>query len=783
MIRTSPGMIRWGIVLVALLAAVGHAAAEPPSGKEIAEVVVRGNRLRTTEQIIAKMNSKPGRRYTEVAAQEDVGRLIAEGWFPPDGVKLSTLERGDGRIAVIITVSELPSSVQQVTYRGANHMSRDDLDKLTGIKRGMPMSPPFNQAARQSIIRAYHEKGRYWVGVQLTKGGAITDSEVVFDIAEGPVAKVSSIKFEFFGPTSGDVSAGRLRTQIQSSSSIVGVIGGDYNPVQLEQDLTKLAEYYHSLGYLNARVQRELIWSADKRSVTVVFHVDEGKRFKIDKVQIDGNKAFKEVQLLGYTDLRTGDSYDRFVIQGDLRRLRDFYGYQGRNVVARETYTQTGDALVNVHYQIEEKEPVRVGMVKVYGNTVTKESVIRQQINLFPGQILSYPDLLEAERNLSRLGIFEDDPMQGSKPTVEIEQPEVDEPFKNILVNVKEKPTGQFMVGAGVTSNAGLTGSVVINERNFDITRWPRTFDDILEGRAWRGGGQEFRIEAVPGTVLQRYTVSWREPYLFDSRYSLGLSGYYFQRWYDEYTEERVGGRLTFGRQLTNTWSASLTERLENVNVMNVPDGAPREISGAAGHSLIYGTRLGVQNDTRDNLLRPTNGHVVEVAAEEVLGAYQFPILTAEATKYWTTMQRKDGSGRHVLALRSQLSWAGPDAPVFERFYAGGFNSLRGFQFRGVSPDVNGFAVGGNFMWLNSLEYQIPVLANDNLYFVGFVDSGTVERNIDIKNYRVTAGVGLRISVPQLLGPVPLALDFGIPLKQAAWDRKQIFSFWLGFFN
>src|SRR5262249_32277600 len=152
---------------------------------------------------------------------------------------------------------------QKITYRGRNHIGLEEMERITGIKRGMPMSPAFNQAARQSIMRAYQEKGRYWVGVELTKGGKLEDSEVIFDIAEGPIVKLGSIKFEFFGPTSGDISTGRLRTQIQSSKAFLGLIGGDFNPIQLEMDLVKIAEYYHNLGYLDTRVQRELIWSAD----------------------------------------------------------------------------------------------------------------------------------------------------------------------------------------------------------------------------------------------------------------------------------------------------------------------------------------------------------------------------------------------------------------------------------------------------------------------------------------------------------------------------------------
>jgi outer membrane protein assembly factor BamA len=135
-----------------------------------------------------------------------------------------------------------------------------------------------------------------------------------------------------------------------------------------------------------------------------------------------------------------------------------------------------------------------------------------------------------------------------------------------------------------------------------------------------------------------------------------------------------------------------------------------------------------------------------------------------------------------VLALHSQLGYAGPHTPVFERFYAGGYRSMRGFEFRGVGPDVAGFKVGGDFLFLNSLEYQVPLLANDQLYFVTFVDSGTVESDVEINNYRVTAGAGLRIIVP-MLGPVPIALDFGFPIVKAPQDRDQIFSFWIGFFN
>jgi outer membrane protein assembly factor BamA len=281
---------------------------------------------------------------------------------------------------------------------------------------------------------------------------------------------------------------------------------------------------------------------------------------------------------------------------------------------------------------------------------------------------------------------------------------------------------------------------------------------------------------------LQRYTISFREPFLFDRPYSFSTSGYYLDRVFDEYVENRWGGRFNVAHQFTRAVSGNVGVRVENVNVSHVSIFAPPDYTSVVGNSLVVGPRVGATYDTRDSFLRPTEGGIVDLSFEYVFGAFTFPIVNLEASRYFTTYQRQDGSGKHVLAARSQVSWAGDDAPVFERFFAGGFRSLRGFEFRGVGPNIGGFMVGGDFMFLNSLEYQIPILANDQLYAVAFVDSGTVESRIGINDYRASAGFGLRILIPQF-GPVPIALDFGFPIVRSADDREQVFSFWIGLFR
>lgn len=242
-----------------------------------------------------------------------------------------------------------------------------------------------------------------------------------------------------------------------------------------------------------------------------------------------------------------------------------------------------------------------------------------------------------------------------------------------------------------------------------------------------------------------------------------------------------ASAQITLGRHFSNIWSANLTERIADVNITNVYAYEPPQITDYAGHSTLIGSRLSIQRDDRNSVLRPTEGSIFEVGGEWVTGTYEYPLVTAEFSKYWTTWQRKDGSGKQVLSFRSQASWAGDQTPVYERFYAGGAQSLRGFEFRGVGPYIDGFNIGGNFAFLNSLEYQIPIMANDNLHFVTFVDSGDVETTFTLKDYRVAVGCGLRISIPQLLGPVPLAFDFGFPIVKGPGDHGQLFSFSLGY--
>jgi outer membrane protein insertion porin family len=348
-------------------------------------------------------------------------------------------------------------------------------------------------------------------------------------------------------------------------------------------------------------------------------------------------------------------------------------------------------------------------------------------------------------------------------------------------VFVEETRTGQLMFGVTVNSNAGLIGNIVISERNFDITRWPTSWDDIANGTAWRGAGQGFRLEAQPGTVLQRYLVSFTEPYLFGSDVSMDTSGYYFNRAYFDWRESRVGGRLGLGRRLTPDLSLAAALRLEDVEILDPRVTGVPSLDAVVGHNDIYTGRITLTHDTRDIPFAPTQGHLIQLAFEQAFGEFSFPRGDVELAQYFVVRQRPDGSGRHTLAFSTKLGVSGSDTPIFENYFAGGFSTLRGYSFRGASPREMGVIVGGRFQWLNSLEYFFPLTADDMIRGTIFCDFGTVERTVALHGdqFRVAPGVGLRINIPAM-GPAPLAFDFAFPVLSAATDHKQVFSFFFG---
>ncbi|MEE8452657.1 MAG: POTRA domain-containing protein, partial [Thermoguttaceae bacterium] len=355
-----------------------------------------------------------------------------------------------------------------------------------------------------------------------------------------------------------------------------------------------------------------------------------------------------------------------------------------------------------------------------------------------------------------------------------------------LRVRTEETTTGRLMFGVGVNSDAGLIGNIVIDEQNFDIARIPRSWEEIRNATAFRGAGQRFRIEAIPGTQVQRYMINFSEPYLLQTNIALGLSGYYYNRWYREWDEERVGGRMSLGYRFEALpdLSCSFAYRGAKINISDPIDATLPELVEVMGNNRLHGFRYGLSYDTRDNRFLATEGHQIDVSFEQVLGSFDYARVEVDVSKYFLLHERPDTSGRHVLSLSGRLGYTGSDTPIYEHYYAGGFSTIRGFDFRGASPrdPGTGIQVGGEFQAIAKIQYLFPITADDMLRAVVFCDTGVVQPTIDDwrDKYRVAPGFGLRITMPAM-GPAPIALDFAFPLSTERGDRTEVFSFFVGF--
>ena len=354
--------------------------------------------------------------------------------------------------------------------------------------------------------------------------------------------------------------------------------------------------------------------------------------------------------------------------------------------------------------------------------------------------------------------------------------------YADLDVYVTETMTGKINIGGAYNSDNGLVGQFVIDERNFDLFRFPRSFREITDGTAFRGAGQGFRLELVPGNEVQRYLVSFTEPYLFDTAVSLSVSGFFFNRNYFDWDEERLGGRVSLGYRLTPDVSVSAGLRMENVNLSDPRVNTSPELNDSLGNTDLYMAQFGLTSDTRDHPFLPTDGQFLSLTYSQGFGEVDFPRGDIEIRRYRLMYQRPDGSGRHTVSFGTRAGFSGSGTPIFENYFAGGFSTMRGFEFRGASPLEGGVRVGGEFQWLNTLEYMFPVTADDMIKAVVFCDFGTVEREIDINwdNFRVAPGFGFRIHMPAAGMGAPLAFDFAFPVASADGDEEQVFSFYMG---
>ena len=261
-----------------------------------------------------------------------------------------------------------------------------------------------------------------------------------------------------------------------------------------------------------------------------------------------------------------------------------------------------------------------------------------------------------------------------------------------IDVYVQEGRTCRILLGGTVNSDLGLAGQFIAEDRNFDLFRiFHRGYGT---GRRF-GAGQHFRLELMPGNEVHRYTVSWAQPNLFGySPWSLSLGGFFYRRQLDDWDEQRLGGRVALGRELTSELSFSAEFRGESVEVLNPRQLGVPELDQALGANSVYRGRVKLVHDTRDSPFLSTRGGLLELAYDYVFGDFSYSRGNIGYSRYFLIKERPGGEGQHTLASSIDLGITGSATPIYDNFYAGGFTTLRGFRFRGASSESHGHRGG-----------------------------------------------------------------------------------------
>jgi outer membrane protein insertion porin family len=454
--------IHWALVaLGAFILATPFAIAQPAgdSREIVADVLIVGNKCVTADSMMREVHTRAGDVFSTISVQDDINRLSKTHLFKHIAVRTQSTE--NGHITVTFEVEEHANIVREIVFKHAKHTSDEELLALTRIRRGMPLDKTINQLAACEIQDSLKKKGRYFASVTLEEGFDDSHTRVVFNITEGPIVRVRST--EFTGNTLS--SSARLRTQIGARHAVLfRSPGGVFQPVKVDDGISKLEEYYRSNGFLNIRITRELTFSDDFQFVDIVYHIQEGLQFIVKSITIAGAKAVPQDQLGPILRVKKGEKYNEAMVNADQRNLSDFYSGRGypANIEKQISAVPGEPGAVRVTFQIEEKTPVpvTVGKVIIVGNTVTKDEIIRRAMGIYPGQVLHFPELRLAEKALARLGIFEMNAETGVKPTV-VAIPTDDPTVQDILAVVKETHTGSFQIGAGYNIDNGLVSNLL----------------------------------------------------------------------------------------------------------------------------------------------------------------------------------------------------------------------------------------------------------------------------------------------------------------------------------
>lgn len=716
------------------------------SGEGLTDVRVRGMNVMDPDTVLMRLSVRRGDHPDANAINEEVKRIWDMGYFSDVSASM------EGNV-LVFTVVEKPR-IDNIIVQGSKDIDAEDVIAAMGTKPGSVLNEQMMADDLQKITELYRKEGYYLAKADYhiqERPGQRAGAVLVIDVNEGNKLYIKEVVIDGLHELDqGDMDKylALKPRNILSWFTGSGVLKDEY----LERDTNAIAAYGLNQGYIDIQVSApEVDYQPD--GIVIKFTVHEGPRYKVREVKFAGDIIDSEDNMLQVIRMddwkKDNDYFSLTVMQEDSKRLTDYYadyGYAFAEVDTKLIKAEDGTDEVDVGYLVNKKNKIFIRRLSVEGNTKTRDNVILREMRLGDGDMYEGAKLRRSTERLNRLRYFS---------SVDMELvPTENEDEVDLKVKVKESNTGALMGGIGYSTyyDVGVTASVM--ERNlFGRGYWLQ-----LQGFfSWR------RTTGV---------LSFTNPRVYDTDLSVGNDLYYTHDYWDDFTKDTLGDTIRVAYPLGEYTTLGLAYRLERYELYDVEYGASPYISDYKGTNWTSALSARILRDTTDLKERPTKGTITRLWGEYgggILGGTDdFIKAVADWQGFWSFNPENIF---HVRARVGGVFQNGSDeVPVFERFWLGGMDSIRGYSYSDLSPrdyKYGGEQIGGDRMGVLNVEYIWTFQKDMGLAIVPFFDGGF---NIDQKTMGadldkyIVASTGLELRWRSPMGDLRIA--YGIPLVQ-----------------
>ena len=698
----------------------------------ILKINISGNKNVSTEKILSLIKTRQGNDFDENLIKKDIESLIKTGYFKE--INYSVEKKTDG-VELNIEIKENPL-IEKIIFEGNKIFKTKKLKEFFGIKEGDILVEEKVIEGIDKIREQYYKKGFQTTEVEYEIEERDGKCVLKVRIIERGRGYVKEILFNGNNSFKDKI----LKKIMKTKERKMPFIRGTYKEDVLNDDINRIKNFYNENGFIDAKVNKEIEY--EKKGLIVKIFIEEGKKYFVGDVNLEGNLIFSKDEIKKNILIKKGDVFNTKKNEESIRNIYQLYSNNGYIKCNVDFLPEIKDQTINITYFINPGEIYYAEEIKIKGNRITKDKVIRREIQLEPGDKITQEKIKKSFNNLRDTNYFEN---------IQIYPEIVEEGKANIIVDVKEREkTGLFLIGGGYSSIDKFIGMVSVQQINFDITNPPK----------FVGGGQNFSLSFELGTISKNYRFSFTEPYLFDKPIYFGPDIYRLRREWDEWTETSTGFDLRIGRRWEDFTLGfkilSENVKLEDIDIPSIKYQEGEKRKNSLTTYLTY-SKL-------DSERFPSKGDRARISLEYagIGGDIDFVKSILENNFYYPFKNFIFHSKTYIGYINKDLE----DVPIYERFFGGGIGTVRGYKERSLGPKEDGYCVGGNYIFAQNFEMLYP-LYKDILYGIGFFDIGNVYKEWEgLSDLKKGIGAGVRVNIPFLNAPVEIYYGYGIDAEK-----------------